>query len=60
VNDEALLIAFTGAHRDRAADAVEPPRERRLPRHRARRSPWKPPLEPVDPQHAYDRDPLLG
>jgi hypothetical protein len=60
VNDEVLLVAVAGAHRDEGADAVETPRVRRLPRHRARRSRWKPPLEPVHPQHAYDRDALFG
>ena len=60
MNDEALLIAFAGAHRDDRADAVPAPREARLPRHRARRTRWKPPLQSVDPQHAYDRDPLVG
>ena len=60
MNDEALLIAFSGAHRDEVPDAMEAPREPRLPRHRARRSRWKPSLEPVHPQHANDRDPLFG
>jgi hypothetical protein len=41
-------------------DAVEPPQARALPRHRARRHPhWKPALEPVEAQHAYDRDTLV-
>ena len=36
-------------------------RERRYPRHRARRRQWRPPvadsrLEAIQPQHAYDRD----
>lgn len=60
MNDEVLLVAIAGAHRDEGADAMETPRERRLPRHRARRSRWKPSLEPVHPQHVDDRDTLLG
>jgi hypothetical protein len=40
-------------------DAVQV-RARTLPRHRARRRQWKPPLEAVQAQHAYDRDALVG
>lgn len=63
--DEALLMTIAGAHRDSVQDAVEIPRERRLPRHRARRPRWKPPrsasgLQTVQPKHAYDRETLVG
>jgi len=54
---------FFGAHRDPVTDtqdAVQTPRARSLPRHRARRREWKPPLETVQPQHAYDRNALVG
>lgn len=58
--DEPLLMVITGAHAVvEIPDAVEPPRLRTLPRHRARRPRWKPPLEPGHPQHAYDRDALI-
>jgi hypothetical protein len=50
---------FFTAHEAEFQDAVEPPRFRSLPRHRARTRPhWKP-SEPVDAQHAYDGDALL-
>ena len=57
--DEALLVTVAGAHRDQV-DARELPRVRSLPRHRARRTAWKPPLEPTHAQHTYDRDPLAS
>jgi hypothetical protein len=67
VNDEPLLLSVAGAHRTASsdadpmawADAVQTPRARSLPKHRARRLRWKAPLEPVEPQHAYDRDAFL-
>ena len=51
----ALTSAFPGAD---PQDAVRVRRARTLPRHRARRRQWKPPvtesgLEAVQPQHAY-------
>jgi hypothetical protein len=60
--DFSELLAFVAAHRQPAArpDAARAPRERSLARHRARRPRWKPPLEAVHPQHAYDRDALAG
>jgi hypothetical protein len=49
---------FFAAHA--AIAPVQVLRERRFPRHRARRRQWKPPaadaLETFQPQHAYDRD----
>lgn len=57
-NDEALLLRMPGAHCDEL-DVMETPRVRSVPRHRARRAVWKPPLETTHPQHAYDRDALL-
>jgi hypothetical protein len=65
VNDGLDLIVL-GAHCDTdALDAATVVRERRVPRHRARRARWKPPrgadgLQPVDAKHAYDRDALVG
>ena len=49
---------FFAAHAAVAPASVV--RERRYPRHRARRRQWKPPapeqLQAIQPQHAYDRD----
>ena len=65
MNDGTVLDerGFFAAH---AAVAPAPVlRERRYPRHRARRRQWKPPapeqrsaseLQAIQPQHAYDRD----
>jgi hypothetical protein len=62
--DEPLVLAIPGAHRDPAAievpDVPAALRIRTLPRHRARRSRWKPGSESVESQHAYDRDALVG
>lgn len=45
-------------------DAAQLPAPRSLPRHRARRAHWKPErtpdLQTIQPQHAYDRDSLVG
>lgn len=47
-----------------AQDAVQPPAQRSLPRHRARRTHWKPErtpdLQTIQPQHAHDSDTLVG
>jgi hypothetical protein len=48
---------FFTAHESEFQDAVEPPRFRSLPRHRARSRPhWKPSSEPVEAQHAHHGD----
>jgi hypothetical protein len=57
------LERFFAAHREPSdtPDAMATLRRRTPPRHRARRSRWKPPLvasgsEPVQPQHANHSD----
>jgi hypothetical protein len=62
VNDQPLLPPYAGAHRDPAAgemDAVADRPRRPLPRHRARRPHWKPPLEPLHAQHVHDGEALV-
>ncbi len=64
--------AFFAAHRATPAPAFPdadpqdaiPVRARTLPRHRARRRQWKPPvaerdLQSFQPQHAYDSDAFI-
>ena len=52
-----LELAMIGAHAAPVPDAAQTPRSRSLPRHRARRRPhWRPGSEPVQAQHANDRD----
>jgi hypothetical protein len=59
----AQLTRNLGSH-TLAQDAVQLPAPRSLPRHRARRTHWKPErsteLQTIQPQHAYDRDTLVG
>ncbi len=50
-------VDFFVAHEAEFQDAVQTPRVRSLPRHRARSRPhWKPSVEPVQAQHADHRD----
>jgi hypothetical protein len=59
-----LEPTYAGAHLELVAfdepDAAPAPRERRLPRHRARRARWHPPSEPVQALHAHHGESLLG
>jgi hypothetical protein len=60
VSELELELAVIGAHAAPVPDAVQAPRLRSLPRHRARRRPhWKPASEPVQAQHAHDGDTFI-
>ena len=62
MNELSLEREFFGFHAaPEVQDAVDLPPVRSLARHRARRSHWKPTgLEPVEAQHAYDRNTFLS
>lgn len=54
-SDMPLMPLYAGAHVDPFAervDAVAAPPARSLPRHRARRPHWKPPIEAMHGTHA--------
>jgi hypothetical protein len=62
VNEQPLMPLYAGAHVDpfgERPDAGAARPARPLPRHRARRPHWKPPLEAVKGQHVHDREALV-
>lgn len=63
MSEQPLMPGYAGAHADPfppRPDAAPALRERRLPRHRARRPVWKPDLQPVHAQHLQNSEALVG